>query len=85
MVGAGTYGDAGSARFGKGEGDGSANSLGGTADEDVFAMEVGFTTVDRLISIAVQGLSVVISWDQDQSNVSERAALSTLPGPAKGL
>lgn len=85
MVGAGTYGDAGSARSGKGEGDGSANSLGGPADEDVFAMEVGFATVDCLVSIAVQSSRVVISWDQGQSYVSKTAAMSTLPGPAKGL
>ena len=62
-VGAGSYGNAGSARFGEGEANGSANSFGSTADEDILAMEVSMATVNCFISIAVQGFGVVISCD----------------------
>ena len=64
LIGAGTYGNAGSARFGKREGNGSANPLRGTADEDVLTTEVGFATVDCLIRITVHLLCVVISYNK---------------------
>ena len=85
MIGAGTYGNAGSARFGEGEGGGSANSLGSTTDEDVLSTEVGFATIDRRIRIIVLVRCVVISCNRNQSQVGVYGSDDRVPGPANGL